>query len=461
MELETINLFKWLLEDEDNECISNISYDSGKGGYFILGVEVKKTYGYDESEVYTYLIDSKTGNPKDLNYNGEIISWQAENICYERLLDENKPTEYSFFFLSYSYSYEELQNEDVLRPVGGIIGKNAETYYVFPEISVKSDFSIDKNIIKNRYLTICESASEEYLSMLEEYRWEKGTYEYEMISKKRYGLFDLFQRKIVIQPAFDKLFVENGQIYTVLCNGIFTDKEKYVPSIQKGAGLIMSSIHSEEMYNCYQCPIIINGNDEEDIRHYIFRVGEYAGFTLSEVHERFPKALLDMVKNSILHVEFYQEEDVDTDDIDDIVLLLSSWSDCHLTYKDVEKVDDTMRMSNGDILPYSSFRFDGWKIEDIIANDYTYLLRLVKYRKLYIASEVLSELYSKYSSNSHMSSRIKKIEDEMIGFESELRYADDCAMAQYEEDLNNSLFNEDFWNREAFDGNPDAYWNID
>ena len=36
-----------------------------------------------------------------------------------------------------------------------------------------------------------------------------------------------------------------------------------------------------------------------------------------------------------------------------------------------------------------------------------------------------------------------------------------AAMAQYEEDLNNSLFNEDFWTREAFDGNPDAYWNID
>ena len=80
MELETINLFKWLLEDECNKSISTISYDDGEGGYSILEVKVDKTYGYDESEIYTYLIDTQTGKPKDLNYNGDVLRWQVEEI---------------------------------------------------------------------------------------------------------------------------------------------------------------------------------------------------------------------------------------------------------------------------------------------------------------------------------------------------------------------------------------------
>lgn len=462
MELETINLFKWLLEDEYNKSISNISYDDGEGGYSILEVKVDKTYGDDESEIYTYLIDTKTGKPKDLNYNDDVLRWQVEDIGFTRLLDEGKPTEFTFFYLSYSFSDEDLQNEDMLMPYGGIVGKNAETYYEFPGVSIQSRFSIDKNLINHKYLILCESKSEAFLSMLEECGWERGTYEYEKISKKRYGLFDLRQKKVVIQPAFDEIYEENGQIYTVLRNGIFTTKEKYLPKVQRGEGLIVSSIHSEDVYNCYRCPIVISADEDfEDIGDYIFRVGEYAGYTISEVYKKSSKVLLDMVKNSILHVEYYQEENTDNDDIDDILLQLSSWSDCHLTYKDIENVDDKLEMSNGGLLPYSTFRFEGWNIEEVITTDYTYLLRLVKYRKIYISLEVLSQLKSKFSSVSHMYSRIVKIEDEMSDFESELRHEESRAMAQYEEDLNKSLFNDDFWNREAFDGNPDAYWNID
>ena len=71
MELETINLLKCLLVDseESNKSITNISYDNGEGGYYILEVGVEKTYGYDESEIYTFLIDSKTG-----------VLWRSKNI---------------------------------------------------------------------------------------------------------------------------------------------------------------------------------------------------------------------------------------------------------------------------------------------------------------------------------------------------------------------------------------------
>lgn len=46
MELETINLLKWLLVDseESNKSITNISYDNGEGGYYILEVKLEKTY---------------------------------------------------------------------------------------------------------------------------------------------------------------------------------------------------------------------------------------------------------------------------------------------------------------------------------------------------------------------------------------------------------------------------------
>lgn len=463
MEFETINLVKWLLDDEFNKSISNISYDYGEGGYHILEIEVEKTYGYGESEIYTFLIDSETGKPKSLNYNGDVLRWNVERIVFKRLRDEGNDTEYSFFtILPLSVSYEDLQDDDLFKPVGGIVGRNAETYCVFPEILFRLDFCVDNNLIRHRYLIIYESCSEEYLSMMEEYGCEKGTYDYEMMAKKRYGLFDLHQNKVVIQPAFDDVYEEDGKIYTVLrLNGIFKSTEEYVPKVQKGIGIICSSIHSEDMYSCYLCPIIISANDDFDNGYYIFRVGEYAGYTIREVYEKSSKTLLDMVKNSILHVEFYQDEDTDNDDIDDLLLLLSSWSDCHLTYEDIDSEDDRMIISNSDIFPYSTFRFQDWKIEDVIKIDYEYLLRLVKYRKIYISLDVLSQLKSRYSSGSHMYSRIVKIETEMNGFEFELSQEESRAMAQYEEDLNNSLFNDDFWNREAFDGNPDAYWNID
>ncbi len=465
MELETINLLKWLLVDseESNKSITNISYDNGEGGYYILEVGVEKTYGYDESEIYTFLIDSKTGEPKDLNYNGDVLRWNVERIVFKRLRDEGNDTEYSLFtILPLSASYEDLQDDDLCKPVGGIVGRNAETYCVFPEILFRLDFCVDNNLIGHRYLIIYESCSEDYLSMMEEYGCEKGTYDYEMMSKKRYGLFDLRQNKVVIQPAFDEVYEENGKIYTVLrLYGFISRTEEYIPKVQRGAGLVVSSIHSEELYNCYHCPIIISADEDFDDGDYIFRVGEYAGYTIREVYEKSSKALLDMVKNSILHVEFYQDEDTDNDDIDDMLLLLSSWSDCHLTYEDIDNEDDRMIMSNSDILPYSTFRFQDWKIEDVIKIDYEYLLRLVKYRKIYISLDVLSQLKSKYSSGSHMYSRIVKIENEMNAFEFELGQEESRAMAQYEEDLNNSLFNDDFWDREAFDGNPDAYWNID
>ena len=46
MELETINLLKWLLVDseESNKSITNILYDNGEGGFYILEVGVEKTY---------------------------------------------------------------------------------------------------------------------------------------------------------------------------------------------------------------------------------------------------------------------------------------------------------------------------------------------------------------------------------------------------------------------------------
>lgn len=45
MELETINLLKWLLVDseESNKSVINIS-DNGEDGYYILKVELEKTY---------------------------------------------------------------------------------------------------------------------------------------------------------------------------------------------------------------------------------------------------------------------------------------------------------------------------------------------------------------------------------------------------------------------------------
>ena len=438
MELETINLVKWLLEDEFNKSISNISYDNGEGGYYILEVEVEKTYCYDESEIYTFLIDSETGKPNNLNYNGDFLRWNVERIVFKRLRDEGNDTEYSLFtILPHSVSYEDLQDDDLCKPVGGIVGRNAETYCVFPEIRFRFDFSVDNNLIGHRYLIIYESCSEEYLSMMEEYGWEKGTYEYEMMVKKRYGLFDLRQNKVVIQPAFDEVYEEGGKIYTVLrLNGIFKRTEEYVPKVQKGAGLVVSSIHSEDMYNCYHCPIIVNTNEDLDENgDYIFRVGEYAGYTIREVYEKSSKILLDMVKNSILHVEFYQDEDTDNDNIDEILLLLSSWSDCHMTFKDIIDVEDTMQMSNDVQFHYSTFRFEGWNIGDVIKRDHTYLLRLVKYRKIYINSNVFSDLKSKYSYSSRMLSMINEIEVEMILYTRELEYEERQTMEKYADEI--------------------------
>ncbi len=265
-----------------------------------------------------------------------------------------------------------------------------------------------------------------------------NTLEYKLFSRILYGLYDKEKRKVAALPVFDEIGTEGNYIYTVLTVGTSDDnyqtKEYYTPTISRGNPIIV------DVGRCYN-------NDYES---YILRRGAFTGWSIGAMGNEHHRYLAKMIKDKELHVQYHLiDED---EEIDELLERLCTYSDCHHNYYTISKKDDKLKSYRNYYYPYGYALYEGWSFIKILRRNYKYLVLLIENGCLEVDSCLIDKLKEEYPQGTHTRSRIDCLEKAAWEYE--------CNKSSEPYDDMDDGFLEDVY-RGAFEGDPEAEWNID
>lgn len=317
--------------------------------------------------------------------------------------------------------------EDKIRRELYKVGYELDDYY----IKISPDF-IDYDLV-----LFSLSPNSEYLLEL---RWEfyEESLEYAYFSKKLYGLYDKEKRRIAALPVFDEIGTEGNYVYTVLTIGTSDDnyqtKEYYTPTISKGNPIIV------DVARCFN-------NDYES---YILRRGAFTGWSIGAMGNKHHRHLAKMIKNEELHVQYQLVHE--DEKIDELLERLCTYSDCHHNYFAINKEDDKLKSYRSYDYPYDYALYEGWSFIKILRRNYKYLALLVENGSLEVSFNLINRLKDEYPQGTHMRSRIDCLEKAAWEYEYK-------RPSEPYDDLDDSFLEDAY--RGAFEGDPEAEWNID
>ena len=264
--------------------------------------------------------------------------------------------------------------------------------------------------------------------------------EYIYFSKEQYGLYDKEKRRVAVLPVFDEIGTESNYIYTVLTVGTSDDnyqtKEYYTPTI-----------------SCDN-PIIVDVDrfPNNEYESYIIRRGAFTGWSIGAMASEHHRYLAKMIKDKELHVQYHLVDE--DEEIDELLERLCTYSDCHHNYFPINKEDDSLKSYRSYYYPYGYALYEGWSFIKILRRNYKYLALLVENGCLDVDLSLRERLKEKYPQGTHMRSRIDCLEK--AAWEYELNKPSE----PYAYDVLDDSFLENAY-RGAFEGDPEAEWNID
>lgn len=262
--------------------------------------------------------------------------------------------------------------------------------------------------------------------------------EYLYFSKEQYGLYDKEKRRVAVLPVFDKIGTEGRYIYTLLTEGDpdfnYQTKDYYSPILN------------------FQNPILVDVNrcPNNDYKSFILRRGVFAGWSIGAMGREHHRYLAKMIKDKGLHVQY---EMVDEDEeIDELLERLCTYSDCHHDYYTIYEKDDKLKSYRHYDYPYGYALYEGWSFIKILRRNYKYLALLVENGSLEVGSSLIERLKEEYPKGTHMRLRIDYLEK--AAWEYELNKP-----SEPYDDMDDGFLEDAY--RGAFEGDPEAEWNID
>ena len=139
-------------------------------------------------------------------------------------------------------------------------------------------------------------------------------------------------------------------------------------------------------------------------------------------------------------------------EIDELLERLCTYSDCHHNYYPINKEDDSLKSYRSYYYPYGYALYEGWSFIKILRRNYKYLAALVENGCLDVDSSLIERLKEEYPQGTHMRSRIDCLEK--AAWEYELNKS-----SEPYDDMDDSFLEDAY--RGAFEGDPEAEWNID
>ena len=398
-------------------------------------------------------------------------------------------TEYSDGDTSCDYLFKDDEDEDYEEREGdkhyasGILkcdlyGNNYREIYNGP-VDTFTNIIIGRSDLLLR----CESPMTDFYSIpdyQEDFRYIFPEVLVDDVYKPRYGLFRLYANQIMIHcgelqemggyfNGFRKLEFKDGIIYTYdkfdLEKGVGVP---YSPKLTKPSNLIQYNFATKESkYSCVNIieePYYIREGYRTGLNAgslYIIREGEHAGRNISWLKIQKPKALIKLISLGYLHISFmndFTSSCIQGNDLDKIWLA----NDLHYIYEDVNKPEDqlvfselTKRYYSGSIDKHSEE-----DLETIIENDSDYLLALINSHVLFIFESYFDELKTKKSDDLKFLEKLNLIEKAAKDSNDIIESYNVNLFYKYLEDEERRFYENEGY-RDAYDGDPEAQWDMD
>lgn len=320
--------------------------------------------------------------------------------------------------------------------------------------------------------------------------WDEGNYatfngweEDPWIEAAVKGIFSIKQRRQVIANNVDRIEVKGSQIF-------FYAHKMAQPQMYKARHPKDKVYFFNEGYDRMGHPIedwrpsLIKSPDYFEKEHGIISTGFYAGNDIYTLMSDNRQVLLNLCRRNYFHLDsvVIEQWEKEYEDIVNKTFFDKLWiaNDAHHIYRDITSVDDKLciRGSSVYVLKDSAF----WEthyvelhgiqkypemmaIKDLFERDFPYIEGLIRLKRIRVLPNVLIAL--KDVTDPTYSTRIESLiqlaeewETEIELWENEQRdrrYSEYQTL--YEEEEQRYYENEGY--RDAFDGNPDAEWNID
>lgn len=320
--------------------------------------------------------------------------------------------------------------------------------------------------------------SEYYDSMYD--GWEQEScdsfFEDPWVERNNYGVFDIKSGKQIVYEGVNKIDVKGDAIFITATK--YSETQRVLPK------------HPKRRIECFQLrldqfpkafepwrPKLIESPLYFDEGHGMINIVPYAGLDIYDLISDNRQLLLSLVRRNYFHlgtgvIECWQEE------YEDIIPnsffeKLYIANDAHHLYSDIITENDKLNILGSSVYVYSDLHRQMMPLDtclkhdrsesfsDILVNDFNYIEALIRLKRVYVKSELLESLQDSVSSMNKgnlytLVNFVKSWESEIERWQTEERdreYSEYLLMCE-DEDYDQMY-------RDAFDGNPDAEWNID
>ena len=441
-------------------------------------------FKYDQERRKKFFLDGKT-HPDDKDYfNGPY---------FKRLSFQGKPTDkvlYYGFWDDCGSGYD-IDDDMVNKAhpfdriyIGGIMDNECNflgraQFEGFDEF-ISPDYILTHKVDPAaEYRESCNSDWSSCYDYSPEDEWEDDPW----INAGNRGLYSVKKKRQLIVNNVDRIEIRGSDIF------FYTHKQakiqKYHPNLPKDEVHFLSVGYDKFPHGIEDWrPKLTKSPDFFNDVHGIISVGNFAGSDIYDLMDNRRQTLLKLCRHNYFHLDSGVIEQWE-DEYEDIVnesFFDKLWvaNDAHHIYRDITSVDGKLSIWGSSVYvldnsPYWGTRYvelhgiqkhsERMTIKELLEKDFPYIDGLIRLKRVRVSPNVLRTLKDAPDTqyDQRMDSLIQFVDkweeeiEEWENEESERRYSEYQAMQEEEE--RRYFENEGY--REAFDGNPEAEWNID
>ena len=400
-----------------------------------------------------------------------------------RLLYNGQPTEKIIYYGFWADCPCDILDDELITQyhpfdrlyIGGIIENGRCRFFG------KANFDGFSKDLLNQHLILTKpynAESEYYDAMYDEWEQESHNsfFDDPWLERNNYGVFDIKLGKQIVTEGVDKIDVKGEEIFLYATK--YSEAQKFLYK------------HPKKRIDCFQLrldqlpksfepwrPKLIETPAYFEEEHGIINIAPYAGIDIYDLITENRQLLLSLVRRNYFHldigvIENWQEDYEDTIPYSYFEKLYIA-NDAHHIYTNIVNENDRLDILGSSVYVYSEFHRRMMPLHtclkhersetfiNLLLNDFHYIEALIRLKRVYVKSKLLESLkgaISKQDKNkiSSLINFVKSWESEIEEWQTEERdreYTEYISMCE-DEDYDQMY-------RDAFDGDPEAYWNID
>lgn len=460
-------------------------------------------YGYAGLVSYTYLLN-RQGNKLDLDFGDFFFTAQHKikfkdvavkplgKECfngpyYKRLFLNGEPTDTVLYYGYWADCYTDYIDSEISSKchpfervyVGGVIRNGLCFVLGAADFEGFTEKLLIDDVILTRY---CDPEAEYEHEMYQDY-YDEQEREYlnsfdmdPWVTRNLYGAFDIKSRKQIIANNLDRIEAKGSSLLMYGCK--YSEPEVFLARHpRKKIETVELSLDKPPYILEPWRSVLIESPNYFDEEHGIINIAPYAGLDIYDLISDNRNLLLSLVRRNYFHldsgvIECWEEE------YEDIIPKsffnkLYIANDAHHIYRDIHSDFDKLEILGSSVYVYSEFHNRRvqlntclkhertFTIKELFSNDYEYISGLIKLRRVYIDIKLLESFKGIVDSN-YINDFISLVEfvrswtDKKHEWEAEY---EDFIRYEYSSTREQEDYNQLY--RDAFDGEPEAEWNID